>query len=146
MLHWLPEDLWRRVGPSVAIQDDVNGFPRAAALGLLERGIHRIFTGINPDSGGAPFPPPIGLLVEDARRPPAVRLPGRGLLVGLRLLRAGRLAPRARCRGPAIPAIGRRGPAKSSPATRPPSARPTAACSSGSTPWKPAGIAIRCSC
>ena len=58
MLHWLPEDLWQRVHPSVGIQDDVNGFPRAAAIGLLQRGIHRIFTGINPDSGGPPFPAP----------------------------------------------------------------------------------------
>ncbi len=55
MLHWLPEDLWQRVHPTVAIQDDVNGVPRAGAMALLDRGIHRLFTGINDDNGGAPF-------------------------------------------------------------------------------------------
>lgn len=55
MLHWMPEDLWREVGPSVAIQNDVNGFPRAGARRLLDRGVHRLFMGINDDSGGAPF-------------------------------------------------------------------------------------------
>jgi hypothetical protein len=58
MLHWLPEELWRAVHPRVAVQDDVNGFPRAAALALLDRGIHHLFTGINEDSGGVPFPRP----------------------------------------------------------------------------------------
>ena len=58
MVHWLPEDLWRRVRPTVALQDDVNGFPRAGAMELLDRGIHRLFTGINEDSGGAPFKRP----------------------------------------------------------------------------------------
>lgn len=58
MLHWLPEDLWRRVDPKVALQNDVNGFPRAGALALLDRGIHRLFTGINDDSGGPPFSRP----------------------------------------------------------------------------------------
>jgi alpha-mannosidase len=33
----------------------VNGFPRAGAKALLDRGIHRLFTGINEDSGGPPF-------------------------------------------------------------------------------------------
>ena len=58
MLHWLPEDLWKRVHPTVAVQNDVNGFPRAGAMGLLDRGIHRLFTGINEDSGGPPFSRP----------------------------------------------------------------------------------------
>jgi len=58
MLHWLPEDVWRAVRPRVAMQDDVNGFPRAAALALLDRGVHYLFTGINEDSGGVPFPRP----------------------------------------------------------------------------------------
>ena len=30
MTHWLPEELWSQVQPKAAIQDDVNGFPRAA--------------------------------------------------------------------------------------------------------------------
>lgn len=58
MVHWLPEELWRKVHPTVAIQDDVNGVPRAAALALLDRGIHQLFTGINEDSGGVPFKRP----------------------------------------------------------------------------------------
>jgi hypothetical protein len=58
LLHWLPDDLWRDLHPTVAIQNDVNGFPRAGARRLLDRGIHRLFMGINDDSGGAPFPRP----------------------------------------------------------------------------------------
>ena len=65
MLHWLPEDLWQRVHPTVAIQDDVNGVPRTGAMALFDRGIHRLFTGINDDNGGPPFPR-IGILVENA--------------------------------------------------------------------------------
>ncbi len=58
MFHWLPEDLWQRVRPQVVLQDDVNGFPRAGAMEALNRGIHRLFMGINEDSGGAPFQRP----------------------------------------------------------------------------------------
>jgi len=58
MTHWLPEELWKQVRPRVAIQDDVNGVPRVAALALLDRGVHQLFTGINEDSGGVPFPRP----------------------------------------------------------------------------------------
>ena len=58
MLQWVPEDLWRRLHPNFAIQDDVNGFPRAGAMQLLNHGIHRLFMGMNSDSGGPPFPVP----------------------------------------------------------------------------------------
>jgi hypothetical protein len=58
MLHWLPEELWQSVKPETAIQDDVNGVPRAAGMGLLDRGVRYLFTGINEDSGGLPFPRP----------------------------------------------------------------------------------------
>ncbi len=58
MVHWLPEELWQRVQPQVAVQNDVNGVPRAAAMALLDRGVHYLFTGINEDSGGTPFPRP----------------------------------------------------------------------------------------
>lgn|GEM_PF-221738 len=58
MLHWLPEDLWQKVRPQVAIQNDVNGFPRAGAIALLDRGVRYLLTGINDDSGGPPFPRP----------------------------------------------------------------------------------------
>ena len=56
-VSWLPEDLWRAVGPRIAIQDDVNGFPRAGALKLLDRGITHVLTGINGDHDN-PFPAP----------------------------------------------------------------------------------------
>lgn len=58
MLHWVPEDLWKQVEPRVALQNDVNGFPRAGALALLDRGITRLCMGINADSGGPPVARP----------------------------------------------------------------------------------------
>ena len=56
MTHWIPDEVWRSVQPQTGIQDDVNGFPRAGAMLLLDRGIHRLWTGINNDLGGAPMP------------------------------------------------------------------------------------------
>lgn len=55
MLHWLPEDVWQKCKPSIAVQNDVNGMPRAGAMALLDRGIKHLFMGINADSGGPPF-------------------------------------------------------------------------------------------
>ncbi len=55
MLHWVPEALWRQFKPAVALQSDVNGFPRAGAMALLDRGITRLCMSINRDSGGPPF-------------------------------------------------------------------------------------------
>ena len=54
LVHWLSEDLWRRIQPQSAIQNDVNGMPRAGAVALLDRGVHRMFFGINSESGGPP--------------------------------------------------------------------------------------------
>jgi hypothetical protein len=70
MLHWVPEDLWRRFHPSMAIQNDVNGFPRAGAVELLDHGVHRVFMGINSDSGGPPFQRPMAFWwrMPDGRR------------------------------------------------------------------------------
>jgi hypothetical protein len=56
MTHWLPEDLWKALKPQTAVQNDVNGFPRAGARALLDRGVHYLFSGINSDSGGPPLP------------------------------------------------------------------------------------------
>ncbi|MBI5386055.1 MAG: hypothetical protein HZA90_15375 [Verrucomicrobia bacterium] len=58
MLHWLPEDLWQQFKPTVALQNDVNGFPRAGAMAVLDRGIRHLYMGINADSGGPPFARP----------------------------------------------------------------------------------------
>ncbi len=70
MLHWLPEDLWHKVQPKVAIQNDVNGTPRAGAMALLDRGIRYLFSGINEDSGGAPMKRPAAFWwkMPDGRR------------------------------------------------------------------------------
>jgi len=55
MLEWIPASLWRAVAPRAAMQNDVNGFPRAGARRLLDRGIGHLLMGINADSGGPPF-------------------------------------------------------------------------------------------
>ncbi len=70
MLNWLPEDLWQQFKPTVAVQNDVNGFPRAGAMALLDRGIRHLFMGINSDSGGPPFYRPSGFWwkMPDGRR------------------------------------------------------------------------------
>ena len=54
MTHWIPDDVWKRVGIQSGMQDDVNGLPRAGAIALLDHGINRLWTGINVDLGGAP--------------------------------------------------------------------------------------------
>jgi hypothetical protein len=58
ILAWMPETLWKQLNPRVAMQSDVNGFPRAGMLGLLDRGIKHLIMGINADSGGPPFVAP----------------------------------------------------------------------------------------
>ena len=55
MLDWLPAGLLERLHPRAAMQNDVNGFPRAGALRLLDRNIGHLLMGINSDSGGPPF-------------------------------------------------------------------------------------------
>ncbi len=57
-LHWLPDELWTQAKPRVAIQNDVNGFPRAGALAMLERGVEYLFMGINATNGGPPMRTP----------------------------------------------------------------------------------------
>jgi hypothetical protein len=54
MTHWIPDDVWKRLGIQSGMQDDVNGLPRAGAISLLDHGIRRLWTGINVDLGGAP--------------------------------------------------------------------------------------------
>ena len=55
MMEWIPAPLRQSLGIRVAMQDDVNGFPRAGARALLDHGIHHLLMGINADSGGPPF-------------------------------------------------------------------------------------------
>ncbi len=70
MLHWLDEDLWQQLQPSVAIQNDVNGVPRAGAVALLDRGVRYLFSGLNEDSGRAPMRRPAAFWwkMPDGRR------------------------------------------------------------------------------
>lgn len=56
MTHWLPEELWNQFKPQTAVQNDVNGFPRAGAKALLDRGVRYLFAGINGDSADLPCP------------------------------------------------------------------------------------------
>lgn len=55
MMRWIPEDLFRSFSIRAAMQNDVNGLPRAGAIALLDHGISRLLMGLNADSGGPPF-------------------------------------------------------------------------------------------
>ena len=55
MMSWIPPARWKALDIRAAMQNDVNGFPRAGAAALLDRGIHHLLMGINADSGGPPF-------------------------------------------------------------------------------------------
>lgn len=69
-LAWVPDALWRDLRPRAAMQNDVNGFPRAGAIRLLDRGLRHLIMGINPDSGGPPFRRPTAFWwkMPDGRR------------------------------------------------------------------------------
>lgn len=58
MTSWVDDDLWAKFKPEVGMQHDVNGFPRSAAIGLLDKGVNYLWTGINSHFGGAPFKQP----------------------------------------------------------------------------------------
>ncbi len=55
MTNWIPGDIYNKLNIKSGIQHDVNGFPRAAALKLLDKNVNYIWTGINPHWGGSPF-------------------------------------------------------------------------------------------
>ncbi|MBI2432010.1 MAG: hypothetical protein HYV26_03985 [Candidatus Hydrogenedentes bacterium] len=69
-LHWLPDEVWTAAPPKTGIQNDVNGFPRAGAMALLDRNVENLFMGINPTNGQAPFPVPMAFWwkMPDGRR------------------------------------------------------------------------------
>lgn len=58
--NWIPEKNWQIFNPKVGIQHDVNGFSRASAIRLLDKGVKYIWNGINDYWGGAPFLQPSG--------------------------------------------------------------------------------------
>ena len=55
LLDWIPEELARKFRPRIAIQNDVNGFPRAVASRLPAKGVRYVWLGMN---GRHPFPIP----------------------------------------------------------------------------------------
>ena len=70
MTHWIPEEVWSQLKPRVAIQNDVNGLPRAGAMRLLDRDVRYLWFGLNTDSGGTPFKRPVAFWwkMPDGRR------------------------------------------------------------------------------
>jgi hypothetical protein len=70
MLNWIPAGLWERLRPRAAVQNDVNGIPRAGIVRLLDRGVTRLSMGLNADCGGPPFPQPTAFWwkMPDGRR------------------------------------------------------------------------------
>ena len=58
MFDWVPEELRSQLDIEVGMQHDVNGFPRAAAMRLLDRDVRYIWMGINPHWGGSPVEQP----------------------------------------------------------------------------------------
>ena len=70
MLRWLPEELDQIVPRRIAIQNDVNGFPRAGAMAMLDRNVDILWMGINWINGGVPFdvPAPFWWRMPDGRK------------------------------------------------------------------------------
>lgn len=70
MTNWVDQDLWKKFQPVTGMQNDVNGFPRAAALELLNHGVKYVWMGINPLNNGSPFkqPTPFWWKMPDDRR------------------------------------------------------------------------------
>jgi len=58
MAEWVPEELYSKMGISVAMQNDVNGFARAGAISLLDKNIPYFIMGTNGAWGGSPFKVP----------------------------------------------------------------------------------------
>lgn len=57
-LNWIPQDLFLALQPEFGMMNDVNGFPRPLAIGLLNKGINKLWMSINDELGGAPFKRP----------------------------------------------------------------------------------------
>ncbi|MBN2309636.1 MAG: hypothetical protein JXR94_11725 [Candidatus Hydrogenedentes bacterium] len=69
-LHWLPDEVWDAASPRTGVQNDVNGFPRAGAMALLDRNVANLFMGINATNGQAPLQVPTAFWwrMPDGRR------------------------------------------------------------------------------
>lgn len=57
-LNWMPDVFYRRASVRMAMQNDINGFPAAAAEKLLDRGVRYLWMGPNIHLGAAPFDTP----------------------------------------------------------------------------------------
>ncbi len=70
MMSWIDADMWSALRIRVGMQNDVNGFPRAGAIALLDRNIKHLLMGINADSGGPPVRRPAAFWwkMPDGRR------------------------------------------------------------------------------
>jgi hypothetical protein len=55
ILQWLPEEVRKAASIKVGMNNDVNGFPRAGALKMLDHGAAFLWMSINGHNGGAPF-------------------------------------------------------------------------------------------
>ena len=55
LTNWIPKDLAMKLKPRIAIQNDVNGFPRAVAMRLSNQGVRYVWLGMN---GRHPFETP----------------------------------------------------------------------------------------
>lgn len=49
LTRWLPDSLRAKVRPLTAMQNDVNGFPRAGAMAMMDVGVKFLVMGINAD-------------------------------------------------------------------------------------------------
>lgn len=58
VLKWLPEEVRKAADIKMAMQNDVNGCPRAGAVRLLANGVSNLWMSINSHNGGPPFPQP----------------------------------------------------------------------------------------
>lgn len=58
LTNWLTEELWQALKPKTIVQSDVNGFPRAGIMALMDRGAEFLWMGLNCDTGGSPLRQP----------------------------------------------------------------------------------------
>ena len=55
---WMPKEVAEAAKIQAALQNDVNGCPRAGALRLLDAGVSNLWMSINTFNGGSPIPQP----------------------------------------------------------------------------------------
>lgn len=58
MVSWMPDSFYKDASVRTAMQNDINGFPAAAAEKLLDKGVKYLWMGPNLHLGGVPFNTP----------------------------------------------------------------------------------------